>query len=162
MLKKAASIAAATTLATVLVQADGQASPARAQEEAFVGGSGTSAVDTRFAFGVFGGEGEEATGFALFRNTAEGIEERLGGITCVNIVGNAAIFKIKDVGSEGGTHRQFFVRDNGPTGEGEPTDELNAYGVPSNESPDKCDKPDEDMKGQVITAGDIAVVTGEE
>ncbi|GAA1306653.1 hypothetical protein [Saccharothrix xinjiangensis] len=161
MLKKVGALTAATALTTLLLQAPGEAAPA---EAAFVGGSGTSALGTGFGFAVFPveGEGGKPTGFALFRNTAEGVEERLGGVTCVNVVGNAAIFKIKDVGSEGGTHRQFFVRDNGPTGEGEPTDELSAYGVPSNEAPDKCDKPGDDVKGKAIKEGDVVITAGEE
>lgn len=161
MLKKVTAIAAATAVTTVLLQASGSASPEPAQEDTFVAGSGISAVGTRFAFAVFAGEDEgEGSGFALFRNTEEGIEERLGKVTCVNIKGDAAIFKIKDVGSEGGTHRQFFVRDNGPTGDGEPTDELSAYGVPSNEAPDECDTPDDDIEGEVITEGDILITEG--
>ncbi|MFD7652659.1 hypothetical protein ACFV4N_01605 [Actinosynnema sp. NPDC059797] len=163
MLKKIAAIAAATAVATALLPASGSASPRPAPRDAFIGGSGISALGTEFGFAVFGGEGEggEASGFALFRNTGEGVKERLGGVTCVSVKGNAAIFKIKDVGSEGGTHRQFFVRDNGPTGDGAPTDELSAYGVPSNDSPDKCDAPRDDIKAKVITQGDILVEADE-
>ncbi|QFZ16872.1 hypothetical protein [Saccharothrix syringae] len=155
MLSKVTAIAAATALSTVLLPA----APAVAQEGVFVGGAGISAVGTRFGFAVFGG-GERAEGFAMFRNAEEGVKERLGGVTCLEVVGNAAIFKIKDTGSAGGVHRQFFVRDNGPSGDGKPTDELSAYGVPSNDAPDKCDKPDDKIKGEVLESGDV-VIKGE-
>jgi hypothetical protein len=150
-------IAPALALATLAAVGVAQPAPAAAWEGDSVVGGGLSSVNTFFSFdAVSSADGTEPMGSASFNNAGV---IRAGTVTCLKVVGNAAVLGVKDVrpGSSP-VYRQFLVIDHGqPTASGAGVDEMRELGAGSSTNR-PCTSPSGlPGYGFMLKTGDIVV-----